>query len=251
MSNDFMLSMNTNSRIMRLQNAFRQRLASGDLTTKRDLSSLQPITDIEQEDQGRLQQIHAKLQYGGTLTEKERNYLKAKDPKAYADLVREEEEQKSYERSLRLCKTQEDVQNLKFSRITRALDKMKATERDSSLTKEEKLKIASGILRNLRDINKSTDQFVHSTAFKRLPCCAAHSSTSFSTEEKLRSLLTERMEKMIGRSSKQSSSHFDTFVRSDTFEENMEEATASIQKLYEEVQNTWQNSITTSMAKRI
>ena len=155
MNNDFMLSMNTNSKIMRLQNAFRQRLASGDLTTKRDLSSLQPITDIEQEDQGRLQQIHAKLQYGGTLTEKERNYLKAKDPKAYADLVREEEEQKSYERSLRLCRTQEDVQNLKFSRITRALDKMKAAERDSSLTKEEKLKIASGILRNLRDINKS------------------------------------------------------------------------------------------------
>lgn len=251
MNNDFMLSMNTNSKIMRLQNAFQQRLASGDLTTKRDLSSLQPITDIEQEDQGRLQQIHAKLQYGGTLTEKERNYLKAKDPKAYADLVREEEEQKSYERSLRLCRTQEDVQNLKFSRITRALDKMKAAERDSSLTKEEKLKIASGILRNLRDINKSTDQFVHSPAFKRLPCCAAHSGASFSTEENLRLLLTLRMEKLIGRSSKQSSSHFDTFVRSDTFEENMEEATASIQKLYEEVQSTWQNSITASMAKRI
>lgn len=52
----------------------------------------------------------------------------------------------------------------------------------------------------------------------------------------------ERMEQLIGRSSRQLPSRYDTFTPSGTLEENQDTALLSIKKLYEDVQNTWQKS---------
>lgn len=251
MNTDFMLSMNTNSKIARLQNAWQQRLASGDMTAKRDLYSLQPVTGAEDDDQGKLQQIHAKLQYGGKLTEKERDYLKTKDPKTYSDLMKEEEEQKSYERSLRLCRTQEDVQSLKLSRIARSLSAIKEAERDSSLSKEEKMQVAVRELRTLNHAIKSTDEFARSAAFRSLPCCAAHSGFHFNAEEKLRYSLKERMEQLLSRSSQKIRSRYDTFIRSGTSTESEDTAARRVKALYDDVDTAWQNSVSFPRSTRL
>ena len=52
-----------------------------------------------------LRKIHQKLEAGGKLTQKEREYLQAHDPEAYRELVNQEREQKAYEQALRRCTT--------------------------------------------------------------------------------------------------------------------------------------------------
>ena len=235
MSTEFMLSMNTNLKTMRLQNAVQQRLASGDTTTKRDLTTLAP-TETTTEDDSRLEQIHAKLQYGGKLTEKERQYLKNKDPKAYADLVQEEEEQKTYERALRTCRTKEEAQYLKLGRITRSLSNIKAAEKNSDLSKEDKLKVASRELRAINHAIKTTAEYLRSGK------CKTNSLRTHSNADTLRTLLQEHIDRLISRSNDKSSARYDTFTSSTrTFDEIQDDAVRCVKKLYEDIQQSLQN----------
>ena len=235
MRNDFLISMNTNVKTMRLQNAFQQRLVSGDMTTKRDIYSLTP-TENTDEDDGRLEQIRAKLQYGARLTEKEREYLKNKDPKAYSDLVKEEEEQKTFERALRTCRTKEEAQHLKLGRITRSLSNIKTAERSAELSREDKLKVASRELRAINHAIKSTAEYLRSGK------CKAASLRSDPAENILRDLLRERTEELISRSADKTSARYDTFTTSSrTFDEIQDDAVRCVKNLYEQAQRNWQD----------
>lgn len=235
MRNDFLISMNTNVKTMRLQNAFQQRLVSGDMTTKRDIYSLTP-TENTDEDDGRLEQIRAKLQYGARLTEKEREYLKNKDPKAYSDLVKEEEEQKTFERALRTCRTKEEAQHLKLGRITRSLSNIKTAERSAELSREDKLKVASRELRAINHAIKSTAEYLRSGK------CKVASLRSDPAENILRDLLRERTEELISRSADKTSARYDTFTTSSrTFDEIQDDAVRCVKNLYEQAQRNWQD----------
>lgn len=68
-----------------------------------------------------LRKIHQKLDVGGKLTQKERDYLQDHDPEAYRELVNQEREQRAYEQALRRCKTQEEAQQLQIGRINASL----------------------------------------------------------------------------------------------------------------------------------
>ena len=236
MNTDFLISMNTNLKNARMQNTFQQRLATGDMTTKRSLATLAPTESIE-EDSSRLEMIHTKLQYGAKLTDKEREYLKKKDPKAYADLVKEEEEQKTYERALRTCRTKDEAEHLKLGRITRSLNTIKAAEKNPELTREDKLKVASRELRAINHTIKATAEYLRSGK------CKQDNVRPASSDDSLRDLLQDRIDELLSRSNDKLSARFDGFISSQrTFDEIQDDALRCVKALYEETQQTWQQA---------
>lgn len=220
---------------LRLRNAWEQKLASGDVMGKQK-SAFTPGTAGEtEEDDSRMQQIRAKLQCGGKLTEQERKYLQEKDPAAYTKLLEEERDQKNYERMLRTCRTREEVQQFKLRRIGQSLDRLKKIERDSSLSQEEKLDAVGRELRNVNHAIKSTQEYLRGARLKD------DSSDAYCTmEEKLRCLLKERLEEILEeRAKRTNSSRFDTFRTSN---EPEDDSAKRIKDLYLEVQGNWQQS---------
>lgn len=89
-----------------------------------------------------LRKIHQKLEVGGKLTQKERDYLQDHDPEAYRELINQEREEKAYEEALRRCKTQEEAQQLQIGRINASLSRVQSIEHDPHIPLSKKLEIA-------------------------------------------------------------------------------------------------------------
>lgn len=117
----------------------------------------------------KLRSICTKMEFGGDLTPEEREYLKAKAPDKYNELVAEEAEQKAYEEALRKCKTQEEVERLQLGRIHKAVSTLKSVENNPNIPLHKKLKIAMKENRTLQDAMESTRKFIESGAYDNLP----------------------------------------------------------------------------------
>lgn len=116
-----------------------------------------------------LRKIHQRLEAGGKLTQKEREYLQAKDPEAYRELVALEREQKAYEQALRRCKTQEEVRRLQAGRVNRSLMVVRSVEHNPRIPLAKKLEIAMVEKRRVDQTAESTRRFVRSGEYARLP----------------------------------------------------------------------------------
>ena len=128
----------------------------------------QEIQESASRGDDKLRAIHTKLFAGEELTNEEREYLKAKDPEAYRQLVAEEAEQKAYEEKLRKCRTKEEVDRLKMGKISKSLSTVKAVENNPYITKSQKLAIAMHEKRSLDRIEESTQKFIKSGEYGRL-----------------------------------------------------------------------------------
>lgn len=117
----------------------------------------------------KLRSICTKMELGGDLTPEEREYLKAKAPDKYNELVAEEAEQKAYEEALRRCKTQEEVDRLQMGRIHKAVSTLKSVENNPHIPLHKKLEIAMKENRTLQDAMESTVKFIESGAYDKLP----------------------------------------------------------------------------------
>ena len=102
-------------------------------------NAVDTLQEVNSHGDDKLRAIHAKLFAGGTLTAKEREYLKIKDPKAYNDLVKEEAEQKAYEEKLRKCRTKEEVDRLKTNSINKSLSTVKSVENNPYISNSMRL----------------------------------------------------------------------------------------------------------------
>ena len=109
-----------------------------------------------------LKKIHQKLEAGGRLTQKEREYLQKHDPEAYQDLVNQEREQRAYEQELRRCTTQEEVERLRMTRINASLARIRAVENNPHIPLSKKLEIAMAEKQRVDRIAESTQRFVTS-----------------------------------------------------------------------------------------
>lgn len=116
-----------------------------------------------------LRKIHQKLEAGGKLTQKERDYLQNHDPEAYRELVNMEREQKAYEQQLRRCKSQEEVERLRMTRINISLTRVRAVEHNPNILLSKKLEIAMTEKQRVYRIAESTREFVASGEFAKLP----------------------------------------------------------------------------------
>lgn len=116
-----------------------------------------------------LRKIHQKLDVGGKLTQKERDYLQEHDPEAYRELVNQEREQKAYEEALRRCKTQEEAQQLQIGRINASLARVQSVEHDPHIPLSKKLEIAMVEKNRVDRVAESTREFIASGEFDELP----------------------------------------------------------------------------------
>ena len=116
-----------------------------------------------------LKKIHQKLEAGGRLTQKEREYLQKHDPEAYQDLVNQEREQRAYEQELRRCTTQEEVERLRMTRINASLARIRAVENNPHIPLSKKLEIAMAEKQRVDRIAESTQRFVASGEYAKLP----------------------------------------------------------------------------------
>lgn len=116
-----------------------------------------------------LRKIHQKLDVGGKLTQKERDYLQDHDPEAYRELVNQEREQRAYEQALRRCKTQEEAQQLQIGRINASLSRVQSVEHDPHIPLSKKLEIAMAEKNRVDRVAESTREFITSGEFDELP----------------------------------------------------------------------------------
>lgn len=117
----------------------------------------------------KLAAIQAKIEVGGKLTQKERDYLREKDPQAYQELITEERAQKAYEQALRRCRTQEEVRRLQTNSIHRSLMVVQSIEHNPHISQQKKLEIAMREKRMTDSVRKSTQEFVRRGDFAQLP----------------------------------------------------------------------------------
>lgn len=158
------------TKTLELQTKWNQKKASGDVTahetSERDIIQRQVNEDRGKE---KLREIKAKLEAGVKLTGDEKKYLKSEDPEAYQELEDQEREQKEFERALKRCRTKEEVQRLKLSKLGTSLTKLKSVENNPNISLEKKLKIFTDEQKKLDRFEESTKKFVQSGEYGKLP----------------------------------------------------------------------------------
>ncbi|OUP12359.1 hypothetical protein [Anaeromassilibacillus sp. An200] len=177
---DWMSVTNLNAYVkgLKLKTTWDLKQEKGDVTAKgmtleEWLESSKP-KPLEREQTGqkrdeKLATIHAKLDVGGKLTPKERDYLKEKDPLAYQELVQEERAQKAYERALRRCKTKEEVKRMLTNSISRSMMVIGSIEHNPNISQQKKLEIAMREKRKVDSAAKATREFARRGELARLP----------------------------------------------------------------------------------
>ncbi len=116
-----------------------------------------------------LSSIHSKIEQGTELSAYEMNYLKDKEPLTYQKLKNLESEKKSYKKSLENCRTKEEVEKLKISKINASLSTIKNVENNPHIPESKKLEIAQEENRRVAEIEKITVKFINSEKFEKLP----------------------------------------------------------------------------------
>ena len=135
-----------------------------------EAAQVQAQVDAQRENgDDKLREIHQKLEAGGKLTAEERKYLQVKDPEKYRELVAEEQEQKAYEQALRRCTTKEEVERLRMSKLGSSLMKVQSVEHNPAIPLSKKLEIAMAEKRRTDAVAESTQRFVESGEYAKLP----------------------------------------------------------------------------------
>ena len=116
-----------------------------------------------------MQSIRNKIAGGQTLTIEEEIYLRDHDPVTYQQLKAAENEEKSYERELKHCKTKEEVDRVKMAHVSSSLAAVNDVKNNPDIPKAKKLAILSVEQRKMDAIAKITAKFVKSGAYADLP----------------------------------------------------------------------------------
>lgn len=117
----------------------------------------------------KLQSIQMKVFHGRTLTLKEKEYLRAKDPETYEKAKQLEREKKAYEDALKRCRTKEEVQRLKLSRVGASLSAVNAIKNNPHISKSDKLALMMMENGKVAAAERATREFVRGGDYQRLP----------------------------------------------------------------------------------
>lgn len=113
--------------------------------------------------------IRAKLTTGKRLSSDELEYLKKNDPETYRHVKAMEMERKAFEQQLKNCKTKEEVQRLKASRMAASLDKVRDVDNNPNIPGGEKLKLIMEEQQKASSVTDATVKFTESGDYKNLP----------------------------------------------------------------------------------
>lgn len=177
---DFLMINSVNSYVknMNLQNKWKMKKDTNDFS-KCTLNELQRKNERfkqsylekkdDEKDKETLTSIYNKIYSGAKLTPDEMKYLQVKNPEMYKKLKDLEHEKKQYERELKQCRTKEDVEKLKFSKVASSLSAINAVKNNPNIPEGFKLGVAMQEQRRLNELEKIAAKFVKSEDYHNLP----------------------------------------------------------------------------------
>ena len=130
-----------------------------------------------------VQAIYLKIQSGKKLTSAEKEYLRANDPEAYEKVKSIERERKSYEREIKRCKTKEEVQRVKMTRLGASLSAVNSIANNPVIPLAKKLEYTMLEHAKTSAIAEVTQKFVKSGAYAKLPTDAEYNEAVREMEE--------------------------------------------------------------------
>lgn len=150
------------------------------------LSRLNDLKEQNQKSSGK-EAILNKLRAGKKLTQDEMDYLQREDPAAYQKAKEIQDAKAGYERSLKNCKTKEDVQRLKSLHLGSTMAKVGAISNNPNIPEGQKMALLLHENAKLNAINKAERAFVQSNAYNCLP-----------TDAEVKEAMKQEMEKLEG-----------------------------------------------------
>ena len=113
--------------------------------------------------------IDAKLAAGDKLTSEEIEYLRQNNPQALRDYEETQRERESYRRALRNCRTKEEVERLKYTRMGQFMAEAKKISSDACIPKEKKVALLKRILQQATAVEDEHKEFLKTSRYASLP----------------------------------------------------------------------------------
>lgn len=127
----------------------------------------QQAQDIREQD--RLSEITNKLKSGQALTPEELAYLRQNNPEALKEYEEIQQERESYRRQLRNCKSREDVEKLKVSRLSSYAAQAKKISTNPYIPKNAKVGLIGKLQAKTAAVQEEHMDFVRSARYLNLP----------------------------------------------------------------------------------
>lgn len=146
-----------------------QRYQKKELTQEqRDIQELKKrISDLQKSN--KIAGIHTKLGVGAKLTKQEVQYLKNKHPEVYREYKEAELEKETYKKQLENCKTKEDVERLKMTKMGQFMASANRIYSNANIPKEKKIKLLKRLLTKSNNVEVVHTEFIKSIEFAKLP----------------------------------------------------------------------------------
>lgn len=127
----------------------------------------------EQAEQMRKSQKHAnidaKLAAGEELTPEEIEYLRQNNPQALKDYEDTQRERESYKRALRNCRTKEEVERLKYTKMGQFMAEAKKISSNACIPKGKKVALLKRILQQATAVEDEHKEFLKTSRYASLP----------------------------------------------------------------------------------
>ena len=127
----------------------------------------------EQAEQMRKSQKHAnidaKLAAGEELTPEEIEYLRQNNPQALKDYEDTQKERESYKRALRNCRTKEEVERLKYTKMGQFMAEAKKISSNACIPKGKKVALLKRILQQATAVEDEHKEFLKTSRYVSLP----------------------------------------------------------------------------------
>lgn len=127
----------------------------------------------EQAEQMRKSQKHAnidaKLAAGDKLTPEEIEYLRQNNPQALRDYEETQRERENYKRALRNCRTKEEVERLKYTKMGQFMAEAKKISSNACIPKGKKVALLKRILQQATAVEDEHKEFLKTSRYASLP----------------------------------------------------------------------------------
>lgn len=161
-------------KLAQLDSKWQQKKAEGNVLKKDMDPQTRQINQYKEDlakmrESNKMSDITAKIRSGSELTQQELDYLKKNNPSAYKDYLEIQQEKESYERELKGCKTKDEVEELKVTRLGQFAAEAKQIKNNPYIPEAKKVQLMGKILAKTMGIEKVHLEFVNSLAYQNLP----------------------------------------------------------------------------------
>lgn len=135
---------------------------------ERELQRFQEQADSIRESRKSID-IDTKLQTGEELSAEEIEYLKKNDPEALKEYEEVRRERASYKKQLKDCKSKEEVEKLKMTKMGHYMAEAKEITNDPYIPKAKKYQLMKKMLKKTSAVETEQEKFLQSSRYAKLP----------------------------------------------------------------------------------